>query len=157
MATYSFKSSGKTVEQRLVEKIEATRIPIGIKTPLEINQGEGTDILVTYDTLEETVGDNLRNLLLTNWGERLGLYDFGANLRPLMSELVSLEDFDSAAIERISSAVSRWMPYVSLDNYTSSTVRENNRDLARINIRITYNVPTLNVTNKLLEINLNAM
>jgi len=157
VATYSFKSSGKTVEQRLVEKIEATRIPIGIKTPLEINQGEGTDILVTYDTLEETVGDNLRNLLLTNWGERLGLYDFGANLRPLMSELVSLEDFDSAAIERISSAVSRWMPYVSLDNYTSSTVRENNRDLARINIRITYNVPTLNVTNKLLEINLNAM
>jgi phage baseplate assembly protein W len=157
VSTYSFKSSGKTAEQRIVEKIEATRIPIGIKTPLEINQGEGADILVTYETLEETVQDNLRNLLLTNWGERLGLYDFGANLRPLMSELVSLEDFDSSAIERISSAVSRWMPYVSLDNYTSSTVRENNRNLARINIQITYNVPTLGVTNKLLEINLNAM
>lgn len=157
MGTFSFKSSGKTPEQRLVEKIEATKTPIGIKTPLELNYGIGTEIFVTYDNLASTVSDNLRNLLLTNWGERLGFYDFGANLRPLMSELVSQDDFDSTAIERISTAVSKWMPFVSLDNYVSTVDRQDNRDLARINILITYNIPTLGITGKQLEINLSAM
>jgi phage baseplate assembly protein W len=157
MATYSFKSSGKTAEQRLIERIQSSRVPIGIKTPLELNSGEGTEIFATYYTLSETVHDNLRNLLLTNWGERLGFYEFGANLRPLMSELVSLEDFDTVAIERISGTVSKWMPYVTLNNYVSKSAQENNRYLARINIQITYGIPTLNVEDKMLEINLSAM
>jgi phage baseplate assembly protein W len=157
MGSYSFKSAGKTVEQRLVEQIESTRIPIGIKTPLEIRDGNGNDIFVTYDNLASVVNDNLRNLLLTNWGERLGFYNFGANLRPLLSDLVSQDDFDAAAIERINAAVTKWMPYVSLENYISDTVRVDNQSLARIVLRITYNVPTLGVTNKMLEINLSAM
>jgi phage baseplate assembly protein W len=157
MGSYSFKSAGKTVEQRLVEQIESTRVPIGIKTPLEIRDGNGNDIFVTYDNLASVVNDNLRNLLLTNWGERLGFYNFGANLRPLLSDLVSQDDFDTAAIERINAAVSKWMPYVSLENYISDTIRVDNQSLARIVLRITYNVPTLGVTNKMLEINLSAM
>jgi len=156
VGSYSFKSVGKTQEQRLVEKIESTKTPIGIKTPLKLNYGEG-EILATYDSLGDTVQDNLKNLLLTNWGERLGLYNFGANLTPLVTEFVSQDDFDNAAIERISTAVSRWMPFVSLENYVSTVDRSNNRFLAKIDIRITYNVPTLGVSNKLLEINLYAM
>ncbi len=157
MGTFSFKSSGKSTEQRLVEKIEATKTPIGIKTPLELNYGEGSEILVTYTSLAETVSDNLRNLLLTNWGERLGLYNFGANLKPLMTELVSQDDFDSAAIERIRDATAKWMPFVSLDSYVSTVNRQDNRSLARINILITYNIPTLGINGKQLEINLSAM
>jgi len=156
VGTYSFKSVGKTPEQRLVERIESTRTPIGIKTPLRLNYGDG-EIVATYSTLAETVHDNLKNLILTNWGERLGLYNFGANLRPLMSELVSQDDFDSTAIERISAAVSKWMPFVSLENYISTNDRKDNRLLAKINIQITYNVPNLNIVNRLLEINLYAM
>lgn len=142
----------------MVERLEAARVPIGIKTPLELNTGDGTEILVTYLTLEETVHDNLKNLLLTNWGERLGLYDFGANLRPLMSELVSLDDFDSAAIERINNAVTKWMPFVTLENYISDNDRTvDTRSLAQISIKITYSVAALGVTSKLLEIILSAM
>lgn len=157
MGTYSFKSSGKTIEQRFVEKIESTKFPIGIKTPLSINYGEGSDIFVTYDKLSDVVKDNLRNLLLTNWGERLCMYKFGANLRPLMSELVSDEDFDTSAIERINSAVSKWMPYVSLENYASSSDRIDNKNLARINLLVTYSVPSLNVVAEQIELNLSAM
>lgn len=158
MGTFNFKSSGKTQEQKLVEELESTKTPIGIKTPLRLDEGEGTEIFVTYDNLTETVHDNLRNLLLTNWGEHLGMYDLGANLRNLMTELVSQDDFDGMAIDQISSAVSRWMPYVSLENYESSIDKsDNNKNLSRTNIRITYSVPTLGVSNKLLEINLYAL
>jgi phage baseplate assembly protein W len=157
MGSYSFKSAGKTVEQRLVEQIETSKVPIGIKTPLQIDYGENSEIFVTYDNLSNVVSDNLRNLLLTNWGERLGFYNFGANLRPLLTELASQDDFDTAAIERINTAVTKWMPFVSLENYMSESIKYDNRSLARIVIRITYNVPTLGVTNKMLEINLSAM
>jgi phage baseplate assembly protein W len=157
MGSYSFKSSGKTAEQRLVETIEFSRTPIGIKTPLEIRNGNGDEIFVTYDNLASTVSDNLKNLLLTNWGERLGFYNFGANLKPLLSELVSQDDFDSAAISRINDAVTKWMPFISLENYVSNSVRANNSELANIIIKISYNVPALELSNKVLEINLRAM
>lgn len=157
MGQFSFKSTGKTQEQRLVETLERAATPIGIKTPLALNMGEGNDILQTYDNLADCVHDNLRNLLLTNWGSRLGLYKFGANLRPLMAELVSPDDFDSKAIENISDAVNRWMPFVSLETFESNVNRTDVRKLARIDVKITYNVPTLNVKNKMLEINLYAM
>lgn len=157
MGTYSFKSVGKTTEQRLVEKLELSKQPIGIKTPIALDQGDGAEIFVTYTKLSDVVKDNLRNLILTNWGERLCMYKFGANLRPLMSELVSDDDFDNATIERISDAVSKWMPYVSLENYVSSSDRTDNKSLARINLLITYSVPVLGVKNEQLEVNLSAM
>jgi phage baseplate assembly protein W len=156
MGSYSFKSTGKTFEQKVVERIESSPVPIGIKTPLQINENDG-EIFVTYDKLSDVVHDNLRNLILTNWGERLGIYEFGANLKPLLSELVSQDDFDTAAIDRINSAVKKWMPFVSLENYLSDSTKIDNRSLARIYIKITYNVPSLGVKNKMLQINLNAM
>jgi len=157
MGSFNFKSAGKTQEQRLVETLEVAKTPIGIKTPLQLNYGEGTELLVTYDKLSDVVHDNLRNLLLTNWGEHIGIYDFGANLRSLMSDLATSDDFDGKAIESISSAVGRWMSYVSLENYVSSSDRTDNKNTAKINIKITYSVPALEVTGRLLEINLYAM
>jgi len=159
MASYNFKSVGKTQQQTNSEKlaVKKTPTPIGIKTPLQINYTGSGEIFTTHYNLIDTVKDNLRNLILTNWGERLGIYDFGANLRPLLTELVSDEDFDSKAIERISSAVGRWMPYVSLENYVSTIGHDkNNNSIAHISMTITYSIPTLNLSMGMLQINMNA-
>lgn len=155
MASYNFKSVGKTQEQLQVEAVKSTKIPYGIKTPLQIGTTEG--ILAMNYSLEDQFADNLRNLLLTNWGERLGLYDFGANLKPLTTELVSQDDFDTEAISRIKSAVERWMPFIDLENFSSSVDRNENKNLAIIRITITYNIPALQVTNKSLQIVLYAI
>ena len=107
--------------------------------------------------LADQVHDNLRNLLQTNWGERLGFYDFGANLRPLTTEFVSQDDFDSQAIERIAAAVGRWMPYVSLDEFLSDIDRTENKNTAVIRITITYSISALNVLKKSLQVTLYAI
>jgi phage baseplate assembly protein W len=151
MGVFNFKSVGKTQEQKLVEEIESTKTPIGIKTPLQLGD-DGKEIFVTYNNLADTVHDNLRNLLLTNWGERLGLYDFGANLRSLTTEYASSDDFDNKAIAQISNAVSRWMSYVALENYISTVHKIKNLNV--ITITITYNIISLGVTSRKLEINL---
>lgn len=107
--------------------------------------------------LVDQMHDNFRNLVLTNWGERLGLYDFGANLRPLCTEIVSQDDFDGQAVDRISGAVQRWMPFITLETFESKTDRMNNRNTAVVKLTIVYNIPSLNVFQKALEVTLYAI
>lgn len=150
MATYSFKSVGQTQSDREDTSLAQTALPIGIKTPLRLGTNEG--LLAMNYTMADQVHDNLRNLILTNWGERLGIYAFGANLRELTTEFVSSEDFDTRAIQRIRDAVSKWMPYVNLQFFSSDVDRINNKNTAIINITITYDVPTLGVKDKKLQV-----
>jgi phage baseplate assembly protein W len=150
MASYSFKSVGKTKEKIAEETITKSLIPYGIKTPMSLGVGEG--IFSMNYSLADQFSDNLRNLLLTNWGERLGLYDFGANLRPLTTEFSSQDNFDNEAISRIKSAVQKWMPFIDLEDFTSTVDRQENKNTAIIKVTITYNIPALEVTKKSLQI-----
>ena len=84
MASFNFKSSGKKIDDRKFTNIPNSFVqlkPIGIKTPLQINQGSA-DLYETHSAPEDQIKDNLKNFLLTNNGERLGRYSFGANLFP---------------------------------------------------------------------------
>lgn len=155
MATFSFKSSGKTQVQKVAEAVTTTATPVGIKTPIRLGTKEGI-FEMTY-SMAEQVSDNLRNLLLTNTGERLGLFNFGANLRPLMSEFTTQENFDVEAVTRIKTAVTRWMPYIELDSFLSEINRNDNRNTAVINLTVTYNVPALNLKDRKIQLTLYAM
>lgn len=152
MATYSFKSAGKTRQTIEEEVLVSSPVPYGIKTPLSIATKDG--ILAMNYSLEEQFADNLRNLLQTNWGERLGLFQFGANLKPLTTEFVSQESFDNEAIDRIRNAVERWMPFIELEDYSSVIDRNENYNTGILRINITYNIPALEVTRKGLQVTL---
>lgn len=153
--TISFRSVGKTREERVAQSIIQSSTPIGIKTPMRFGVQEG--IFAMHFALVDQMHDNFRNLVLTNWGERLGLYDFGANLRPLCTEIVSQDDFDGQAVDRISGAVQRWMPFITLETFESKTDRMNNRNTAVVKLTIVYNIPSLNVFQKALEVTLYAI
>lgn len=152
MATISFKSVGKTPEKKTAEVTKKTPLPIGIKTPLQLSGKDG--LLVMHYELDKQLSDNLKNLILTNWGERLGQYYFGANLRPLTVEFSSQEDFDNEAVVRIRDAVTRWMPFIDLVDFLSEVDRINNKSTGVINITITYNIPAININGKKLLVTL---
>lgn len=152
-STISFKSVGIT-SQAVGESIQLPSIiPIGIKTPLKIGKKYG--ILEMHTNLSDALSDNLRNLILTNWGERLGQYYFGANLRPLTTEYANQESFDSEAVIRIKSAVKKWMPFINLIDYTSEYQQNFSKpSTGLIKLEITYSIPTINVPQRKLKINL---
>lgn len=154
MGQFSFKSSGTTQADEVASSTQTTVVPIGIKTPLSLGDN---DLLAMHTDLVPQLIDNLRNLIMTNWGERLGLYNYGANLRPLMTDLVSLDDFDTEAIARIKSAVQKWMPYIDLEDFLSETVRASRQPTATIRLTITFNIPSLNVKGRKLEVMLYAI
>ena len=123
--------------------------PIGIKTPIQLAASEG--LFEMHTDLARQISDNLRNLILTNHGERLGFFDFGANLLPIVFDLGS-EKGDLEAINRIRTAVSKYMPFVSLQNFQVYVDRKDNQNVAQIGIQVTYLVPKFDASLRSLEI-----
>ena len=146
-----FKSSGQSVNSEInYRKDTFQRKPIGIKTPLEL--GTGRDgLLKMHDNLKNQIKDNLKNLLLTNHGERLGNYSFGANLDELMFELAP-EDFEQEALARVSDAISKFMPFVNIESFETFTETFNNEHTAKIGIKISYGIPQLGASNETISL-----
>ena len=145
----NFKSVGELNTDRKFKSV-ANEIPIGIKTPLTL--GTTSDgIFAMHFTAANQIQDNFRNLLLTNHGERLGFFDYGANLRPLTTELAA-EAFESEVSSRVRRAANKYMPYISLQTFEYQIDNSQNQNTAKLRLRIIYNVPALNIQNKGIEL-----
>jgi|LWDU01.1.fsa_nt_gi phage baseplate assembly protein W len=134
-----FKAIGNAEE--LHETLKAGDKAIGIKTPLEF--GVGIDgVFKMNREIHAQIKDNFKNLLLTNHGEKPGVYDYGGNLRPLLFE--QGEDVTDKILSRIATATSKWMPFIELqtlevsDEYRLTTPNKN-----VLNISIKYSIPQL--------------
>ena len=157
MSTISFKDVGtKGFRSQDVLNRNRTQVPIGIKTPVEPDFS-GNGLFHMHTSVGDQVTDNLRSLILTNWGERLGNYFFGANLKPLLADFSHKEDFDNEAMLRINTAVGKWMPFVSLVAFESFFDHTNNTSTAINKIVVIYSIPNANVTNAKLEVSLFAI
>lgn len=152
MALLSFKNVGiREFQPQNVLTTPQSATPIGIKTPAMLgDNGEG--ILAMHTNIQDVVHDNFRNLLLTNHGERLIQFDLGANLRPLVAEFSSKDDFDGEAMIRINTAVAKWMPFITLIGFDSRPEFIDTRFTGRIVILVVYSVPQLGIAEKALEL-----
>lgn len=148
--SYNFKSVGQTATSIASQRPPDAQRPIGIKTPLEL--GTGADgLLKMHKDLERQLSDNFRNLLLTNWGERMFMYDFGANLRELQFEL-GTEDGDVEAINRIRNATAKYMPFIDLQTFETFNVPLVVGYTSIVGIRITYSIPVISENRKTIEV-----
>lgn len=155
MAKISFKDVGTQGLDNEIRPIVAPPvIPIGIKTPLELDEANADAIFKMHFDLGEQITDNLRNLILTNHGERLGFPDFGANLRPLLTEFPNKDAFDSAAMARIKKTVSKYMNFVNLVAYESKVDRYENQNTGIYKLLIVYSVPRLSIQETAMEVTL---
>lgn len=149
--TYSFKSVGETPQDVRERNVQASRSPpIGIKSPLELGDGPDGLLKMTY-RVEDAVSDNIRNLILTNKGERLMDYNFGANLKELTFELGS-EETDLEAVTRIRESVSRYFPYVSLETFEPFNEFATDNSVAKVGVRVSYRIPLINQTERKIEV-----
>ena len=148
---YDFKSVGNTeLDLQTQTEIIVPTTPIGIATPLQFGNNSDGLFKMNYKVLDQ-IKDNFKNLLLTNHGERLGLFDFGANLRPLTFEL-GREDFDFVAVSRIRNAAQKYMPFLELQTFEPFTEHFDNREVAKVGFRIKYAIPSLNVFEQGIEV-----
>ena len=148
---YSFKSSGESVELASKNANSGAAVPpVGIRTPVSLSD-DGKSFLRMHGNFPDQVHDNLRNLVLTNHGERLGLPDFGANLAELTFEMQD-EDVQGEAMNRVSKTVRKYMPYVELETFSPFIENFDNREVAKIGLTIGYKVPKLRTQQRMLDV-----
>jgi phage baseplate assembly protein W len=139
---FKFKSSGMVLEEvneattKLNKKIIIQ--PIGIKTPIEFDTGDTSNTFKMHTKITKQVRDNLRNLLQTNWGEKLGFYNFGANLRELGMEMTT-DSGTTTAMKRIEDACKRYMPYVQLSGFNTESVPQE-PGTVKLGVSVTYTI-----------------
>ncbi len=154
---YDFASVGETSTdlQERFRTDEVTTQNLNPRTPLEFSQGTG-GLFIMNTSVADMVRDNLKNLLLTNWGERVEQYDFGANLKPLTAELGTAA-FDTEAINRIRNAVRKYLPYIELVQFATERLpEETTSGLAAVKVTVTYSVAAAGITGDAIGITLLA-
>jgi phage baseplate assembly protein W len=154
----SFKNVG--IKQfdaiQLVSVVSQSVVSYGIKTPVSLGaNAEG--LFSMNNTLGDQIRDNLHNLILTNHGERFGLYDYGANLLPLVTEFTSIDAFSEEAMLRINTAVSKYMSFVQLEGFAVEPAYEENRYTGIIEIYVKFSVPAANITAQTLNVTLRVI
>ena len=105
---------------------------IGLSLPLQFGTSTFNQ---TYENLEQ-LKSNIKNLLMTRRGERLGQPLFGTKLHELLFEQndAQLEEKIYSAIEN---AISFWIPQVSIQSIEINTTNEA-KDRNELNVAITF-------------------
>ena len=153
---FKFKSSGVRRDNRKFVAKKTVDRPIGLMTPLE----SGDDIFKMHKNPIRQLSDNLRNLIMTNHGERLGMYNFGANLNSILYEFSNEPNFESIVAQTITNTVEKYMPSISVDNISAAFVdieEKNNLNrvgLTKVRLRVNYTIPRFNSPKLALEVDL---
>lgn len=150
MASYNFKNVGIERNSNELKTSRTFESHYGIKTPL--SPGEGMLFEMSND-FRKQISDNLANLIKTNNGERLGSYNIGANIRPLLTEKLAEEDFAEVVMTRIKTAVSSSMPYIELSDFEYNMGKiDKITGAASVLLTLTYSIRSVNIINKKLSV-----
>jgi phage baseplate assembly protein W len=111
---------------------------ISPKLPLGFNK---VDLGYTLNkTLKESIQQNLKNLLLTNPGEKVFDINFGVGIKSFLFENMS-DSFDSKITSRISTQVAKYMPFVNIKKLDVTR----SPDYNSVSISLYYSVPTVSI------------
>lgn len=113
---------------------------VGLSFPLRADNNN--DFALTKNSLQQAQ-HNLKNLLLTQVGERLGQPEFGSNLRA-----ICFEPDDNNLPEKLETevrrAVAQWLPYVNVQEVNTLTdAKDKNQIFVTITYSTTLNADTL--------------
>jgi phage baseplate assembly protein W len=140
--SFKFKSSGIKKTDINVNSSNSTKVTLyGLKFPFEFDD-KYTFLKCNTNSLDQ-ISDDLTLLIMTNYGERLGIYNYGANLKELLTESLTVSEFNEQAAEKILNAVSLWMPFVSLIDLKTE-INQNSKYATQVfNIKIDFSVPQI--------------
>jgi len=154
---YKFKSVGNKKTNRKFDNTNVSkRANIGIKTP--IRSTGTTEIFDMHTDFREQLKDNLKNLILTNYGERICRTNFGANLKSLVYDYSKDKQYNDTIKKMILKEAEEKMPAIKITDIQSvvlSDLEKNNanlRGLAKLKLRVVFSIPSARVNNQSVEV-----
>ena len=123
----------------IIAKDKNEDVYIGVGLPLPHNKN---GFFYRTKTSLEQAKSNIKNLLLTKKGERLGNPDFGSDLFRVVFEQEG-DDIESKVEEAIRSAMSQWLPFIIV-NEIETQFSDINKNIINVSIGFSINVDTTN-------------
>jgi len=109
----------------------------GVLFPLEITANNSGYELAD---VKESVRFNLKNIILTNPGERIMIPDFGVGIKAALFEFASFDLLDKIK-QRITNQIRRYAPYITITQLLVNTIDEQS-----INIKMSYIIDFIQIT-----------
>ncbi len=158
-ATFDFGSVGDTLptlrehEQAAFEK---TVIKFSPKTPLKLSSDK-SELFVMNKNLADSAADNLKNLILTNRGERVMQPNFGANIKAILGEF-GTDGFEGEVMVRIKSATKKFLPFVTLQSFSTEKLETPPQDgTISVKLNITYSIPAAQIPVQQMSVIMNTI
>jgi hypothetical protein len=111
------------------------------------------DTFELYDDIKQQINFYLKNLILTSPGENISDPNYGVGLRRFLFEQ-NTESTRSSIVGAISSQISRYLPYLSVEDIQTGASGQEIDDNSMF-VRIVYSIPDA-VTQEVFELDLNA-
>ena len=113
---------------------------IGLSFPLGF---VGSRMFNSTQTVEEQARHNLRNLVLTQVGERVGQPEFGSRLRELCFEQQN-DELPVKLEEEVRRATGVWLPYINIQEVNTLTEEgDKNKIFVEVKFSTTLNPQTM--------------
>lgn len=122
-------------QKRVQDTEDYNDFALGLKLP--IKSGNNGLFEQNFSTIEQAKS-NIKNLLMTQYGERVMQPNFGSNLNSVLFEQMDDIEFEDKVVSTIESAVERWLPYVTIGDIELDLSNSNiDRNLVEVTISFT--------------------
>lgn len=108
-------------------------------TALGVRLTNLSTIFQSVYTIPEQVRENLKTLLLTQIGERYMQPEFGTNLLAIVFE-PNVSELKSDIQDILESAISTWLPYVSIEQLNITTTEDDPTLIHHVLISLSYSI-----------------
>ena len=122
---------------------------IGLELPLNFSGNNG--FFNRTKTAIQQAKHNIKNLLLTKKGERLGNPTFGSDLFAILFEQEG-DDLESKVEEAVRSAMSEFLPFINV-NAIRTVFSSSNRNIINVSMQFSLNVDSSSSDELSLDIN----
>ena len=95
---------------------------IGVVLPVRLGQ---TGMFDQSTSIIQQVRSNLKNLILTKKGERVGQPELGCDIWKILFDPISEDTLDLAR-DSVISAVDRWLPFIEITDFEISSTETQN-------------------------------
>lgn len=147
----SFKGGTTPLTTRVETYVVNDPQPFNIVTPLRLPDKIGDTFKMSTNPIDGII-DDFKNMLLTNYGERIGKPDFGANLQTLLTERLSQEDWDSNAARLIRQTTEKYMRGITIGSVSSMEMTAQNDGFSRIKVSVFFSIPSLGIQDRKIDL-----
>ena len=154
---FKFKSVGEQPSDRRNDNTgRITPQNLGFKTPLR--SSGNTDIFDMHQDPRHQLKDNLKNLILTNKGERLGMPEYGVSLKSISYDFSNKKDYVSIVEQQIIEQTRTYIPAIVIKtvavdiNDETEMIVTNSQGLSLLKMTVTFDIPIVRAENLAIQI-----